>query len=92
MRRGLSGYADGGFVGSAPAIRRPDVAAAGATPMQAITISAPITVNGSSGTAEQNDDLAKRMARELELSMRSVVADEFRRQSRPGNFANTRNR
>ncbi|PZR92248.1 MAG: hypothetical protein DI537_13755 [Stutzerimonas stutzeri] len=55
-------------------------------------INSPITVNGSSGTPEQNDDLAKKMAREMETSMRSVVADELRKQSRPGNFANTRNR
>jgi tape measure domain-containing protein len=55
-------------------------------------INAPITVNGSSGTPEQNDDLARKMAKEMETSMRSIVADEYRRQSRPGNFANTRSR
>lgn len=93
MHRGaLRGFADGGYVGSAPAIRQPELASANVAPMQAISISAPITVNGSSGTPEQNDDLAKRMQRQLEVTMRSVVADEMRRQTKPGNFANTRSR
>ena len=93
MHRGaLRGFADGGYVGSAPAIRQPELAGPNAATMQAISISAPITVNGSSGTPEQNDDLAKRMQRQLEVTMRSVVADEMRKQTRPGNFANTRNR
>lgn len=55
-------------------------------------ISAPITVNGSAGTPEQNADLAKQMARQLEGTMRGVVADEMRKQARPGNFLNTRAR
>jgi muramidase (phage lysozyme) len=53
-------------------------------------ISAPITVNGSAGTPAQNDDLAKKMAREMEATMRGVVADEFRKARRPGNMANSR--
>lgn len=57
---------------------------------QMITIHSPITVNGSAGTPEQNDDLAKKMAKEMETSMRGVVADEVRRQARPGNFLNKR--
>jgi hypothetical protein len=73
-------------------VRKPQLASADAAPIQNISISAPITVQGSSGTPEQNDDLAKRMAREMEISMRSVVADEMRKQSRPGNWANTRSR
>lgn len=93
MHRGaLKGFAAGGYVGDAPAIRRPELANANAAPMQNITISAPITVEGSSGTPEQNQDLAKRMSRELEISMRSVVSDELRRQARPGNFLQTRSR
>ncbi|WP_336813487.1 tape measure protein [Bosea sp. MMO-172] len=93
MHRGaLRGFADGGYVGSAPAIRQPELTGASAAPVQAISISAPITVNGSSGTPEQNGDLAKRMQRQLEVTMRSVVADEMRKQTRPGNFANTRSR
>lgn len=59
---------------------------------QAISIQAPITVNGSAGTPEQNDDLAKKMARQMETTMRGVVADEMRKQTRPGNFMNQRTR
>lgn len=90
-RNALKGFADGGFVGDTPAVRRVHAAAnQNQTPVQQIAISAPITVNGSAGTPEQNDDLSKKMARELEVTMRTVVADEIRRQSRPGNALNRR--
>lgn len=59
---------------------------------QVITISSPITVHGSSGTPEQNTDLAKKMRREMEVGMRSVVADELRKQTKAGNMMNTRSR
>ncbi|TCM57823.1 hypothetical protein C8J36_102626 [Rhizobium sp. PP-F2F-G48] len=59
---------------------------------QSITINAPVTVTGSSGTPDQNADLARRTAREMEATMRGVVADEIRRQSRPGNTLNSRGR
>lgn len=95
MQRGaMRGYASGGYVGNAPSIRKPDLKAAngnGAT-VQQISISAPVTVNGSAGTAQQNQDLAERTAKEMEQTMRAVVADEFRRQSRPGNLLNNRGR
>lgn len=57
---------------------------------QAFQIHAPITVNGSAGTPEQNDDLSRKMAREMEITMRTVVADEIRKQTRPGNSLNKR--
>lgn len=87
-------FAAGGYAGNAPAVRRSDLVAANsnAAPVQQISISSPITINGSAGTPEQNQDLAKRMAREYETSMRGLVADELRRQSRPGAFGNTRSR
>ncbi|QNH71622.1 tape measure protein [Rhizobium phage V1VFA-S] len=59
---------------------------------QQIVISSPITVNGSAGSPEQNQDLAKKMAREYEQSMRGVVAEEIRKQTRPGNYMNQRSR
>jgi tape measure domain-containing protein len=59
---------------------------------QAFQINAPITVNGSAGTPEQNTDLASKMAKEMETSMRGLVADELRKQTKPGNFMNTRSR
>ncbi|MDE4297084.1 phage tail tip lysozyme [Phaeobacter gallaeciensis] len=55
-------------------------------------INAPVTVNGSAGTPDQNNDLAKKMAREMENTMRGVVVDEMRRQMRPGNMMNNRRR
>ncbi len=93
-RGALAGYAEGGFVGSAPAIRRPNLTAANTNiaPTQNISISAPVTVNGSAGTPEQNADLAGKLAKQMEQTMRGVVADEFRKQSRPGNMLNTRSR
>ncbi|QWY83005.1 tail tape measure protein [Rhizobium phage RHph_X66] len=59
---------------------------------QQIVISSPITVQGSAGSPEQNQDLAKKMAREYERSMRGVVAEEIRKQTRPGNYMNQRSR
>ncbi|TIX89289.1 phage tail tape measure protein [Rhizobium sp. P44RR-XXIV] len=88
-RGALGGFAEGGYVGTAPVIRKPDLKAANGNapaPSQTINVSSNITVNGSAGTPEQNNDLAKRMAREYETSVRSVVADELRKQSRPGNY------
>jgi tape measure domain-containing protein len=86
--------AAGGYVSAATAMHRPVVKAANvnAAPIQQISINAPVTVNGSSGTADQNADLARRTAREMEATMRGVVADEIRRQSRPGNTLNSRSR
>ncbi len=88
------GYAEGGYVGAAPTLHNPDLKPANSnvTPVQQISISAPITVNGSAGTPEQNTDLANKMARTMEQSMRGMVAEEIRRQTRPGNFMNTRSR
>jgi len=59
---------------------------------QAFQINAPITVNGSAGTPEQNEDLAKKMAKQMEVTMRTVIADEVRKQQRPGNALNRRGR
>ncbi len=90
MRLGKRGYAEGGYVGNAPAIRTPDLKAANsnAAPIQQISISAPVTVNASGGTPEQNSDLAKQISGQMEATMRGVVADELVRQMRPGNLLN----
>tara|TARA_R100000935_G_scaffold43359_1_gene65731 strand:- start:5901 stop:8279 length:2379 start_codon:yes stop_codon:yes gene_type:complete len=77
------GYAGGGLVGAARAASsNPMGRASASTPT--ISISAPVTVNGSAGAPEQNADLAKQMAREIERSMRNVVVSELARQMRPG--------
>ncbi|UVC10179.1 hypothetical protein IHQ71_06120 [Rhizobium sp. TH2] len=82
----LKGYASGGYVGNAPAVRRPDLKAGSDNATQAISISAPITVNGSAGTPAQNDDLAKKMRREMEGTMRGLIVSEIMKQRRPGNM------
>ncbi len=92
-RNALKGFSGGGFVGTAPVVRRLNMPAnQNAAPVQQISINAPVTVNGSAGTPQQNDDLARKMAKQMEVTMRSVVADEVRRQARPGNFLNQRGR
>ena len=82
--------ADGGLIGTPPVIRKP--ANSNATAAPTIQINAPITVNGSAGTPQQNDDLARKMAKQMEQSMRGVIADEIRKQTRPGALLNTRSR
>jgi phage-related minor tail protein len=89
----IPGFDRGGYVGDAPAIHRMHVPAnSNNNAGPAISISAPITVNGSAGTPEQNQDLAKRMQRQLEATMRGVVANEIQAQLRPGNVLNSRAR
>lgn len=93
MHRGaLKGFESGGYVAETPTLSATPHGGLSAMPSQAISISAPITINGSAGTPAQNDDLAKKMAREMEITMRGVVTDELARQSRPGNFGNSRSR
>lgn len=92
-RGALAGFAEGGYVGPTPTLSTPDLAAINTAPVQAISISAPVTVNtNGGGTPEQNNDLAKKMAKQMEDTMRGVVSDELRRQSRPGNWGNSRSR
>jgi lambda family phage tail tape measure protein len=93
-RGALAGYADGGYVGDAPAIRKPDLKAANSNTaaVQQFTFNSPITVNGSAGTPEQNNDLAAKMAREYQQSMKGLVAEEIRKQSKAGNYLNQRAR
>lgn len=85
-RSALRGYAGGGLVGDGSA---PLAAGVGG---QVISISAPVTVNGSAGTPEQNEDLARRTAKNMEATMRGVVMDEIRKQMRPGNYLVSRGR
>lgn len=84
------GYSGGGLVGgatngnSAPMGRS---GGSGEAPM-AITVNAPISIEGSAGTPEQNSDLAKKLAKSMEGVMRGTVTDELRRQMRPGALLN----
>lgn len=81
------GYSGGGLVGGKVPIAGPNTNAA--QPM-AVNINAPITVEGSAGTPEQNDDLSAKMAKSLEGTMRGVVVDELRQQLRNGNMLGKR--
>ncbi len=81
------GYSGGGFVSPANMPEGGSTGRAGGAGVAPnVTIEAPITVNGSSGTPEQNQDLAKRMSNELERTVRGTVVDELRRQMKPGNM------
>jgi tape measure domain-containing protein len=55
---------------------------------QSVQINAPVTVNANGGTPEQNADLANQVAKQMEGSMRGIVADELMKQMRPGNMLN----
>ena len=90
----VAAFATGGLVGDGSAIHaaNDNRLAANDNAAPVVTISAPITVHGSAGTPEQNTDLAKRMRREMESGMRSIVSDELRRQTKSGNLLNTRSR
>lgn len=90
----VAAFATGGIVGdgSATHAANDNRLAADDNAAPVVTISAPITVHGSAGTPEQNTDLAKRMRREMEAGMRSIVSDELRRQTKSGNLLNNRSR
>jgi hypothetical protein len=86
---GYGGFDGGGYVGSAPALRKPDLTGANtntAPASQNITISAPVTVNAKGGTPEQNADLAKHVSSQIEETMRGVVVREIQTLMRPGNM------
>lgn len=55
-----------------------------------VNISTPVTVNANGGSPEQNEDLAKRVAKHLEASQRALVVSEVQKQMRPGNMLNTK--
>lgn len=86
------GYSGGGYVGSRTPLepisagRTESLRVSGA----GITINAPVTVNASGGSPEQNADLAKEISKEMEANMRGVVVKEIRAQMRPGNMLASR--
>jgi len=86
----LQGYAGGGLVGGAGGSTSDSASRFGGTaaPVMAMTINAPITVEGSAGSPEQNADLAERMSRELTTTVKAIVGGEMRKALRPGNMLN----
>jgi muramidase (phage lysozyme) len=90
-RQALKGFASGGYVGDRPNFARKEPKAANVNVAQPITINAPVTVNtNGGGTPEQNADLAKQVAKEMEGTMRGVVVSELQSQMRVGNMLNRR--
>lgn len=81
------GYAAGGLVDApmkalmATSGRSGDSAR---TPAPAVTINAPVTVNATGGTPEQNADLAQQMADQTERMFRGIIRHEMMRQMKPG--------
>jgi hypothetical protein len=57
-----------------------------------IVIDNEVKVEGSGGTPARNNDLAKQMGRQLDATIRGVVASELHCQMRPGNMENRRTR
>lgn len=91
-RGDIAAFAAGGLAGDRPLLAANDNRRAMNDNSPSVTINAPVTVNGSAGTGAQNEDLAKQMARQLESTMRGVINDELRRQTRQGNVLNSRSR
>lgn len=78
----LRGYATGGFVGGSTPKAMQALGGAKAGPV--VTINAPVTVNATGGTQEQNADLAYQVAKQTEQMMRNIVTEEIIRNMRPG--------
>ncbi|MFD1942746.1 tape measure protein [Paradevosia shaoguanensis] len=90
----IAAFATGGLVGNGPTIRpaNDNARPANDNAVPVVTINAPVTVNANGGTPEQNQDLAKTVARTLEGQLRGMVVQEMMTAMRPGNFANNRGR
>lgn len=79
----LPRFAGGGLVG-APSISAPSFHAGQGGP---VSIHLPVTVNATGGDQAQNADLARQVSKQMEQVARGVMADELRRQMRPGGTA-----
>ncbi|QKK28892.1 tape measure protein [Rhizobium indicum] len=90
----VPGYAEGGYVGNAPALRKPDLVAANGNTAPAVpmNINTNVTVNASGGTQDQNADLATRVGKQVEQQLKGLVQEQIRLAARPGSFLNTRSR
>lgn len=79
----IRGFADGGFVGA----RIPALPALGSS-RPAITIAPTINLHAQGGSPTDNADLAERFSKQIENTMRQVVADELSIAMRPGGVLN----
>jgi phage-related minor tail protein len=80
------GYAGGGLVGGSAGGKGVTLPVAKVSAAPAITINAPITITGGGGSPEQNKDLANKMSRELDATIRRSIQKEIQNQKRPGNL------
>ena len=80
------GYSGGGLVGGTAGGKSLALPHARVAAAPAVTVNAPITVNGGGGTPAQNKNLADQLARELDATIRKSVAKEILNQRRPGNL------
>lgn len=86
-RSAQRGYATGGLVDAPERVARASgdsLRASAESSGPSVTINAPVTVNASGGTPEQNADLAARMAEQTERMFRGLVQEELMKQMRPG--------
>ena len=88
----LRGFSDGGLVGSARKLSSTPSTSprASGDVSQPISINQTINVEGGAGSPEQNADLSKRMAKEMEASMKGLIVETLRQQRRPGNMLDGR--
>lgn len=92
-RGALRGFAEGGYVGNSPAVRRAHMPANSNTPaMQAFNITSNVTVNANGGDPSANADLAAKVSKQVEQQIKGMVSEQIRVAARPGNFLNTRSR
>ena len=80
----VSRFASGGLVGAAPLPSLPAGAGPGGPVSQNITLAPTINLTAAGGTPEQNADLAGRMNKQIEASLRKLVNSELQTQMRPG--------
>lgn len=87
-RGALGGYANGGFVGSVPALNKPDLKGEerNVAPASTVNINTKVTLNASGGTPEENTDLAAKVSKQVENKMRAIVQQEMQSASRPGGY------
>jgi hypothetical protein len=65
-----------------PKMQAPAIAAGAQTSVSSPNIN--VTVNGSAGAPQQNQDLVDKVGRQMKDQAQALVAQEIRRQMRPG--------
>ena len=87
----LKSFASGGLVGAMPISLPSRISATSQTSAPIINLSSNVTVNASGGTPEANADLAQRVTKHVEHSIRGLLQDELQQQFRVGNMLSRSN-